>query len=59
MEVDKVVLSWLVTVPSGDINFWTNLKRANIETIEEALKAENLGKTKTLILERRLRKLKK
>ena len=57
--IDKNILSWLVTVPHSDIGFKSYLEEANIETIEEALKDKFVGKTKRIVLERKLRKLKK
>jgi len=36
--INKEILSWLITVPSGDINFKNKLKESNIETIKQAIK---------------------
>ena len=54
--IDKKVLSWLLTVPSCDINFQMQLKDANKETIRKALKDKSINKTKRIALERRLKK---
>ena len=43
-KVDENVLSWLTTVPAGDINFRSKLAGANIETLKEALKKKGLSK---------------
>lgn len=56
----KDILSWLTTVPVGDINFKSNLENATADEIREALERTR-GKhghvTRTKTLERRLRKI--
>ncbi len=39
-------VSWLVTVPTGDINFKTHLKEASVDDLREAL-AQVEGQPKT------------
>jgi hypothetical protein len=58
-RVDEDKLSWLVSVPAGDVNFKSNLKGANAATVRAALRTRAVrslkGKRKTL--EARLRAL--
>ncbi len=35
--INKKNLSWITNCPASDINFQSNLKEANVQTIEEAL----------------------
>jgi hypothetical protein len=57
--IDKNILDWLTKCPASDTNFRINLDRANIETIEEALKYPGQTKTAIRFLESKLRRLKK
>lgn len=59
MTIDKKILSWLTTVPSSDINFKYQLKDANLETMEEALKNIGLSKTARKAIKIQMRKLQK
>jgi len=58
-KVDKKTLSWLTTVPAGDINFKMRLKDANIETCREALKNNKLSKLARKNIESRIKHLDK
>ena len=42
--MDKEILSWLTTVPAADGNFQAHLVRADMETLEAALKSPGLSK---------------
>ena len=59
VKVDKGILSWLTTVPAGDINFKGKVKEANELTLKEALKDKNLSKAAIKSIEIQLRKIKK
>ncbi len=54
--IDKEILSWLTNCPASDGNFKSNLKGANIETIEKALEKKELSKTAIQKLNAELRR---
>ena len=56
MKVDKKILSWLTTVPASDCNFKSQLKDANIKTMQEALKDKELSKLARKSIEIELRR---
>jgi len=60
MEVDKEILNWLTNMPEGDVNFKSNLERANEATVRAAL--DTVGgvvgkKVVEVALKRQLKKL--
>lgn len=60
MEVDQEILRWLTNMPEGDVNFKSNLERANEATIRAAL--DEVGgkvgkKVCEVALKRQLKKL--
>ncbi len=57
--INKTNLSWLTTVPSGDINFRNRLKESNIITLKEALKDKSISKTARRMIESQIKKLEK
>ncbi len=56
MKIDKKILSWLTTVPASDINFRNNLKQANKETLQAALKDKTLSKAAIRFIESEMKR---
>jgi hypothetical protein len=54
--VDLDCLNWLTETPHGDVNFKTNLQRANAATLRAALECETLSKAARKAIEAALRK---
>ncbi|GAH42547.1 unnamed protein product [marine sediment metagenome] len=54
-KINKQILDWLIYTPSGDINFKNNLKIANLETLKEAVKSQEISKTAREKIERKIR----
>ena len=59
MKINKKILSWLITVPASDTNFRCQLKDANIETMQEALKNKELSKAARKFIESEIRRKRK
>lgn len=55
--VDLDCLNWLTVTPHGDVNFKTNLERANAATLRAALESETLSKAARKAIESVLRNL--
>ena len=61
MHVNKDILSWLTKCPPGDNNFKVNLQKADVATLEAALRELPAEKTKTArrLIEARLKRNRK
>ena len=59
MKIDKKTLSWLTTVPSGDINFRMRLIEANVKTLKKALEDKGLSKTARRMIESQIKRIEK
>lgn len=53
-RIDQDIRRWLTTCPSSDQNFKSALKRANLDTLWEALKSGSLSDTARKQIERRM-----
>jgi chromosome segregation ATPase len=56
-DVDESVLKWLTGTPDGDVNFKSELNRANAATLRAALECETLTKAARKAIESALNKL--